>query len=452
MRKDTRIGALAENLRYLGSSVLSLPRAPIGAAILAASLGIFGGVKSCEHEYQRRAQVPLGFSEIHQIERDAAVSGRVIGEGDGSEQGKGMAATYYLAGSHDLCMKIFECWNISHESSQAYRAFAEELDARLNPDRKKYHYELADLFVMVPESCKVLEKKLEHFLKIHDILPSAVEKFGQAWTENHNDHYHTSFYPSMDTDGNVTIKSRQVYDYTDHSYWYHPKEGGEAARSLDALIALIPDIRLSEEIFTASRTNSGGELAAKESRKKEKKSLSADELMNIANTWYHGATMLLFTQKSYEFWKAVGEDADAWRKALPNAKDTSYRTSNSFDAGPEEYRAARKAQGDCQDLFSAVGGVLDVVQSTEQQLPVLGEKIHAFIQASKSGSKDTPRLGEEVFSLTQKLYQKNFVKGIDVDRFREGMVVLWTFLGVLGGGILGGLAGAGLELLGKNKN
>lgn len=124
----------------------------IAPLVLAAAFGTLGGLKSCDYENRREGCVPLGFSEIHQIEIDALKENRIDGEGVNNE-GKGIAATYYLAGLNDLTMKIFECWNTANTKEEnIYGNFAQELKKRFDPANKKHHYELGDLFDIVPSS------------------------------------------------------------------------------------------------------------------------------------------------------------------------------------------------------------------------------------------------------------------------------------------------------------
>lgn len=49
--------------------------------------------------------------------------------------------------------------------------------------------------------------------------------------------------------------------------------------------------------------------------------------------------------------------------------------------------------------------------------------------------------------LTQNIYHTNFKNGFEVDRFRTGMIVLWSVLGTIAGSALGFGAGYGIDFL-----
>ncbi len=422
--------------------------------LLAGALGIFSGMKSYELECVREARIPLGFSELHQIETDAQQQGRIAAEDNGlvlkiqaeedmRNQEKTMARTLYLAGLNDLTMKIFECWNDANENNDnIYKKFAIELEKRFDPTIKKHHYELSDLFEIVPQSLQEVKKQLNNFTKTQEALPAIIDNFAKSWSDTHSHHYRTVVYSSIDEDGDIILKTDQVYDNTTHSYNYDADFGEKASKSLNELLDSILDIRLREKIFTALKTNPEGEKAARTSRKKEEeKVFSQEDLKAIADTWYAGSTFTLGENLVYNFWSDVQEDAKKWDVAKINAKSISYNTTSRSDAGPLEYQVARDARNHGNNLLASLNEVIGSVQNTEEDLPKLNLEISKFVDSAKN-SGDYHELGKNVLSLAKEMYKKNFKKGFDIEEFRTSMIVLCSFLGAVGG-LLGGAIAAG---------
>ncbi|VVB79008.1 Uncharacterised protein [uncultured archaeon] len=430
----------------------------IGTGLLGITMGLFGGIFSYNHEKTRESKIALGFSEIHQIEIDAQKQGRIFAEGIGRNDETGMARTYYLAGLNDLCMKVFECWNDSNsESGDVYKKFAEELKNRFDSGKKKHQYELEDLFKIVPESSVFVRKQLQTLKEIKDSCPYIYQKFDESWTERHNDNYHTEVYFETvfhtDSKGNSyttqEMRTRQVYDDTDHYYWYHSENGEAASRSLDEILSKFPEIQIKEKVFTASKTNPDGENAAIASRKKGKEDvvLTPVQLMEIANTWRDGSTIENQIAKAYPIWNQMKNDSILWNGSKSSAKNHHYKTYSSYDSGPNEYRVAYTARDHITNLHRCIDEAIQSLDHTEKSLPELRAKINCFIEETNKGSKNYDDLGDEVVEITRELYEKNFTKGFEMERFRGWMVALCSiFSGLVGSGAGLG-AGVGIEKL-----
>jgi len=439
-------------------------RSPFLKGILAGVLGItvsLGmGYKSYEYERLRESKIPLAFSEIHQIEQDAINQGRVVGEGTEQThlieyEPQGMPRTYYLAGLNDLTMKIFECSNTAHsQEGNFYKQFAQELKLRFDSENKKHHYELVDLFEIVPQSAQKVNTQIAHFIEIEKALPGIIQSFDSAWTEKHNDNYHTEIYWSTEfyTDSKgishtrPVMRTRSVYDDTDHSYWYYKEEGEKASTSLDSLINNFPNIYISERIILSPIVNEEGEKAVRESRKlnKDDKELTQEEIKNFVNTWYTGSTLIINELKAYPLWSNLTGFSQEWREAKNTAHDDFYKTYHHSDEGPKEYQVSKKSRNECNNLRDVLGNAIESVQFTQRNLPELQKNIFEFIESAEK-NEDYKRLGKEVLAKTRELYEKNFEEGFNVDRFRAGMIFLWSLLGLVGGAGIGAGAGVVLE-------
>lgn len=294
--------------------------------------------------------------------------------------------------------------------------------------------------------------------KLNRGIPEIQSNFDNAWDENHEHEYHTQIYTDLETytdsKGNLhtrtVLRTRQVYDYSIHTYNYHPESGLLAEESLDELLSKIPEsIGIKEKIHLASQLNEEGKIAAKESRKKEQKDLSETDLRSIANTWYTGATILKEINNLDSLWADMPFHAREWKEKRPLAKSTSYKTYSESDSGPEPYQAASKVESKCDQIKKSSSKILDTINWTKSQIPILKDNI---LKLTASESRDQKDLGRKVFEMTQEIYQRNFENGFEVDRFRKGMVFLWSFLGTIAGAAIGVAAAVGLELLEKRKS
>jgi hypothetical protein len=422
---------------------------------LAVTVGTTSGITSYNHELKRKGQIPLGFSEIHQIIDDAKNNNLVGFEGEQD----GMARTLFLAGSNEIYMKIFEDWNeANNQSGNVYTNFGRKLSDRLHSE-KRHYFELGDLFPLVSESGNKVSEQFSKFRKMRGELPGIASAFDNSWNEKHRDNYHTETYHTTETytdskghsHTRSVTKTRQVYDNSDHWYWYHPDWGESASRNLDSLIENMGDITIQEKIFRPTKTHLEGRRAARESRKDGEKfpELTDADFRKISDTWYTGSTLLIKEREAYGKWSELKLDANSWRenktRVLSSIRDPSlggkgdhfhFRNYHSSHPGPAEYQVCCKAKGDSNEMNQLLGEAIDSVGYSMQNLPVLRQKVQDLADSAGNG-RDCKHLGKEVLSLSQELYQKNFQGGFEVDRFRTYMIPLWAMLGIAVGGGLG---------------
>ncbi|MFA5259143.1 MAG: hypothetical protein WC979_06550 [Candidatus Pacearchaeota archaeon] len=453
-------GRLSSGLSYISgllgdgiNAVKQLPYKILGTALLGLTLSVTSGVLSYNHEYNRDSKKQLGFSEISQIIDDVTKQGLVPGEG--GKEVIGMARTLYQAGLNDLAMKIIEDSNLAHENDGDYYSnFSSRLRDRLNPEKKKHKYELNELFNMVSDSSKKVREHYSNLTHIRGNLPQLSQMLNDSWTEKHNDNYHTELrmvtHTSTDSKGNITthttLEPHSVYDDTDHYYYYHPKKGSQASESLERLIRTSGDIRIPEPYYTAKKVNDLNREAIIKSRtEKEAPKLSENDLLGIVNTWYSGSTLVLNENQIYTGWNNLIADSKNLAAIKLTAKDYHVNTSSSTNLGPKEYQVAYKTRDQIKGLNRLLDESLSVLDSNDQNLPRLRQKINQFVEINDT--KERNKLGREVLDLTQEIYHTNFKNGFEVDRFRTGMIVLWSFLGTIAGGAVGFGAGCGMDYL-----
>lgn len=426
---------VTEYKRSFVSWVSNTPSEILLIGLLGLAVGIGVGH---HHESDREKHIPLGFSEVHQIERDAEYAGKEVGP-----------LTRYLTGTNDLTMKVFEVWNKSHENTYVgsnVHSFATELEYRMDPAYKFHRYEIFNFVRDLPAQADAASAKLAHLERLRRGLGPVVNDFDRAWDDSHVDHYRTEYYTVTVDDGNgkshTEEHSRQVYDHTTHTYDYDRASGERASSGADALIARTGSLAVDEVLRTASQTNAEGEYAAEKSRSKVNGGGRLDQknLTAIANTWATGSTLSTNLPEIGRLWAAFHGDADAWRSAKRSAHSTWYNTGSRSDSGPREFQVNEKALTDGAGAEANLGEILDGIAFVKANTPKLEGMIRKLIDIELNGKKDgtdSKKLMREILTLSQQMYQKNFTGGFEVDPYRYLMVMVFGLFAMGLGAALG---------------
>jgi len=402
--------------------------AVIGAFGLMVGLGL-----GWHHESAREASIPVGFSEIHQMERDARAEGREMG-----------TMAKYLAGTNDMTMNVFHAWNTANARTLAgspVRNFATELDYNAGLKMKIHHYELPDYFKMIPGQADEARRMLEPYEVVRRQAADANGRLERTWDESHRDVTHTEWRTRTVDDGDGKSHTEtytvEVYDYTNHRYDYDRGHGEAASAGLDALAVKGKAASFTEEMRAAKQTNAEGEYAAETSRGL-RQALSSAEAMKYARAWRDGSTLLTNLPTIHGRLQDLARDGDQWRGDKNTAHDERYRTYSHSDSGPREYQTVERSLSHGRELERSVSEVLDGVDYTRAMTPVLQAKIQEFIAVQLDGKPgDAKKLSKEVLTIAKAVYAKNFKGGFDLERFRAGVVMLGALLGALAGGLIG---------------
>lgn len=427
-------------------------------ALLGASLA---ATTSYKHETQRTFCIPLAFSEVTQIERDAAAAGTQLGN-----------VNLYLPKVNDCAMKIFECWNLAHgvttqekgKQSVEWR-FASHLSRKLNRGLDGYHYSLHDLLEEVPQRASACLKDLQEFRAVAAEAPELTQTFDSTWDDRHVDTTHTEVYfePVTTTDSqgesstHMEMRTREVYDYTTHTYTYHPQAGERAAQLANAFFEKHPQLSFQEQLRTTSQTHTEGESASIESRASEKRKepWGKTDLLRVANIWHAGSTLRAHVPRATAAWAALSNDCTQWGVAKNSAHSNAYRTYSHSDNGPEEFQVANRAEHNSKVLTDELSATLRGFETGLQIPRTLRPKIEQLINATIALEDGAPsksnaypqQLTREIMNLTRTLYTSSFEKGIDTKQFRGHLPYLFGFLGVFAGGAAVGGINAGVRAL-----
>lgn len=399
----------------------------MGVAILGS---IFGGL-SYRHNAAKAGEIPLAFSEIEQITEEARAKDMEV-----------PPLTRFYAGNNDVAMKVFESNNIALKTGKSHEIFAHELQTRVDASLKK-HKLISEYAAEMPADARAALQSVDKLSQAARELPAVQDAFNKAWTADHNDVYHTEFYTTTSCDSNnkctTTTHTRQVYDYTWHTFTYNAKYGEQASRLLNEYLARHPDMKLEEVLKLARSTHAENETAMRESMKRQLdgRTPTQDEYLKFANTWAQGSNYLKYKGKAETTHDILESLSPQWNAHKNTSKSTRYRTYSHWDSGPKEYQTAEQTATRIKELREAAHGVIDGMHFSGQKVPELNTMIKEYVDVvlhAKHGNPD--KLRSDIMKTARSIYDQNYENGFDVHPFKWLDVILLTVLGMaIGGGI-----------------
>jgi hypothetical protein len=376
-------------------------------------------------EFKHAKLIPLGFSEIEQIEIDAARNKKPVD-----------VLTEHYAKKNDVLNKIFECWNTSLDYGlfgNNNESFARELEAR---SQKIYKYEF-DLLDDLPKISDRALLYLKNWIALMPSLAAVNKRFSVIWKYHKEDNYHTEIVSSTDSKGNTTTTTRQVYDDTDHYYTYFKPEGELGYKEIDKMIKYFPILTWPGRLLNSSRTNAEGEYAADKSRRKISDRQDQQTLLQISRQWNSGSLYNSLRSEILEY-NRLSALKDLWKKHKKTAKTISYNTNYTHDDGPEEYQSAENIRILSSSVLSAINQLVGSIKNTKSAMPYLKSLINAYIAVALDGKKgNVSELQDKIMEVAKSQYKENFPQGIDLDTFRYGLMLLWMLIGIMIGAGIG---------------
>lgn len=400
----------------------------IGVLLVGSIFGIAG--------YRNRSalagEIPIAFSEVEQITRDFHKDNKPV-----------PPLTRFYAVNNDIAMKVFESNNIALAIGKSNLVFATELRTRVDA-AFQLHPLISTYADEMPKDADAALSSLDKLSTASSRLPNINAAFSQAWDESHYDVTHTHYWTTTDCDANgknctTTTHSEEVYDYTIHTYTYHPEIGRRAARLLSEFIEHNPDLTVNERLYLARETHAENEEAIAKSmkRKLDGKTPTADQYLKFANTWAQGSNLVKYVPRITNDYDALKSISAAWNSAAGTASSTRYITYSHSDSGPREYQVSEAEQERGGDIVQASDRILGGVQFSKEAVPALDAKIKQYVGVVLDGDEgDANQLRSDIMKLSRKIYQNNYENGFDVQPFKWLDVILITMLGMaIGGGI-----------------
>ena|ERR1700722_18575910 len=447
---------------YVRAKTLLAER-PIEICIGAALGGLIAFYPSYVHERAKLGQIPLAFSEIGQTKKcfenvdlqKSDFCDPIIAKKYGQITQLPPLTEYY-ATLNDMFMMIAESNNIARSGWQirGHRAinsfFAFELEKKIEFTFRVHNQfpEYASHFGAIAGAAKKAIEPLSHARR--DIVP-AIQSLGASWEDEHQDRTRTEYYTeeecSTDSNGEreceTVTKSREVYDHTDHYYYYYPEQGQKATTDLQTFFQHNPDIKIGEQLIQTWRTNADNEMAMRDSRMhlSNYKTPTDKDYLTWANVWATGSNYMTFSPQIYTAFSELQKDSSAWQKASRTARSVSYSTNSSSDDGPREFQTARTALEQAETMAKGIAKIEDGINVADKTIPALNDKIARFVNAEMHHQGEPGHLGSEIIHDAQGLYAQNYENGFDVSPAKWWHTVLWTLFGVLAAGGLAGVTG-----------
>lgn len=409
---------------------------PVEILLGAVALGSVAGVTSYNSNKAKELEIPIAFSEVEHITK--------------SYQDRGLpvpALTRFYAVNNDVAMKVFESSNIALRKGDDPKLFAYELRTRVEKGLSE-HALISDYAAEMPESAAAARRTLDPVYAASLRMQSIRDAFAKSWSEDHDDHYHTEFYttqsctsgPNNTQSCTTQVHSRQVYDYTDHTYTYHPQQGRRAQELLNAYVADMNGLQKPEDLSLATEIHAANLEVITRSMKDmlEGKVPSPKQALDYANTWARGSTYNKYLPDVLRQHRALMQSAASWNAMIGQARSTSYRTYSSYDSGPKTYQVTEGAAREAAQMASSANRIFTGVKFSSTAVPQLDRDIRAFVDVALYGKPGKPEeMRADILKLARDIYNKNHENGFDVDPFSWPEVMLFTFLGLLAGAALG---------------
>jgi hypothetical protein len=367
--------------------------------------------------------VILTFCEYSQIELDREKVNEKVD-----------SLTSYLCSVNDSTMKIFEAWSIANNrnSWNIDKTFATELEfhtVRSYKTHKRNFTDLTEIGGLLMVSAADLLKKLEPLHRSMNHLFKLESSLDKSWTEDHTDYYRTEYYTdtecSTDSKGNqscrTVTKSRQVYDYTIHEYWYHLDYGNSSIYLLESFIndSSFDIPFLEKELKPASQTNAEGEWAQEWTKKKKGIEFHIESSSWITNSTYLASitgyrSNINTFPRHLSLLKSASSSAQSYYK---------YKTYSSVDSGPDEYQVFQSAGSNVSSAILHAHNILNSISSTIQSIRTLSDMIDEYISYElDDGKKEVVAM--DIVELSGKIYSQNFVNGQKITVYRSWYFIL----------------------------
>ncbi|TAL31177.1 MAG: hypothetical protein EPN97_11370 [Alphaproteobacteria bacterium] len=406
---------------------------PVEVMIGVLLVGAISGPLIYRNRAARAGEIPTAFSEIEQTTKDFARQGKPVPPN-----------TKYYSYANDIPAKVFESSNIAFTLGNSHFVFAKELQTRVNASYQK-HPLLSTYAEEMPQAAADALQSMHKLVGATKEMPAIRQAFEDAWTESHVDHTKTKRWTTRECNSEgkncrTVSHSKQVYDYTIHTYTFHPDHARRAALLLNDFVARNPDLTVEERLYLARETHAENEEAIAKSMKRQLdgKTPTEEEYKKLANTWASGSNFAKYQPGITSEYAELSGLVSRWNKALGTAQDVRKRTNSHADSGPYEYRLAESAKGHGGAIIESSHHIVDGIRFTQAQATALNDKIKEYVGVvldHKPGDAD--QLRSDIMKTAREIYWQNYENGFDVQPFKWLEVILLTMLCMAAGGAAG---------------
>lgn len=423
----------------------------IGAGAVAGAivLGSIGHV----NETQRSNFQPISFSEYEQIEDKAKNEGHDLNN-----------LTWFYVGVNDFSSKIAEAYNwnsIKGVVPEFHRdQFATKLEQAMDTTLRIYRRNIRDFAKVIPSHARGALKDLEDLTSASRESNDIKESFDKTWRYHHTETGHWYPVTTCHSTGKTTSCSTTMHYQCDnyhHTWAYSSADGIKSSQKLSLAKQKVPQIK-HLKIETPDKTNAWNEQVIRQSFKRANgRNPTEAEMLEASRFYKTGSQYEKNIGDAINSWSDLTNgDAAKWRSHLATAKTSRKTTGCHSTNGPIEYEFAQEMQGKLSEVMEHEQNITTGMKRVITDVPKLEQKIKEFFvlqhptmwahfpELDTEKLKGSPRkLSKEIISGARNLYGLNIPNGNTDTSYR-----FWVpFLYVLGGAVLGGLAGLGADAL-----
>lgn len=425
------------------------------AEIVAGAVAGVIALGSLTHASETRRSLfqPVSYSEYEQLEDRARDEGRSLNE-----------LTWFYSESNDFSTKIEEAhnwnsiWSIIPEYHRDW--FSHKLEQAMDTTGRLYRRNIRDLAREIPGHARGALRELSDLVSASQEGSNLHELFRETWDYGHTETGH--FYPvtictSNGKSTSCTTTMHYQCDFYHHTWTYNSGQGIRVSQRLIKAGQRVPEIKRIQ-IEVPTHTNAWNEQVIKQTfRKMRGREPTETEMLQAARFYKTGSQYELNIDEARSLWNHfISKDTETWQHYLSTARTTKKTTGCYSTLGPVEYEFAKDMQRRLESFIEHEQNITGGMVTAINGVPNLEHKIKVFIlqqnppmrghypELKDSELVGSPRkLANQVIAEAREMYKTNIPNGNEDTSYRLGRVFLFTLLG----GVLGGLAGLGLDTL-----
>jgi hypothetical protein len=427
-------------------------KAEVVAGAIAGAI-VLGSIGHADETLRSNFQ-PISYSEYEQIEDQAKKEERKLNE-----------TTWHYVGANEFPSKIAEAYNwnsIWGTIPELHRNwFSAKLEQSMDTTGRIYRRNITDFAKIIPEHARGALRELSDLTSASQESNDLRGAFRSTWSYNRDEEGH--WYPvetcTSDDKGHQSCTTTMHYqcDYYHHTWTWHPSEGMRASQKLNGAKERVPEIK-HLKIEVAPKTNAWNEQVIRQSfRHMKKREPTEAEMLEASHSYKTGSQYELHIDPAIGLWKQfTNSDSRMWQNYLSTAKTAKKTTGCHSTSGPIEFEFAQDIQERFGVFINHEQSITTGIRRTITEVPKLEQKIKEFFvkQNPSMGAhfpeinrdnikKSSARLSREIISEARSLYRANIPKGNEDTSYRFGVLLAYTLLGSL----LGGLVGLGADAL-----
>jgi hypothetical protein len=278
--------------------------------------------------------------------------------------------TLFLAAVHDMAMSVTDAWN----AARARQVHREPLEALINKDA------LLPACDAVKQQGAALRVHLADYESLIDQARRARDQLLASWTHRQKDHYRTETYTATTTDSKgktrTQVRTRQVYDYSDHWFEFDHEIARRARDTVRAFLDFGADAVLPVPDLASVRVRlkALGEAERMFLRRMILHTVLEDaeaeiddhRVEELLNQWLKGTRLSGWLQSVHGSMDVVHSgQGDAFRVILNSAPVSHYRVSSRSHAGPAGCQRSRALAKDLRVGITAWGWVASMLSTCE---------------------------------------------------------------------------------------